>query len=285
MGSPPRARGKELTKPKLHRLFGITPACAGKSDPPRTTDQQHRDHPRVRGEKIWSPFRLPVSQGSPPRARGKACLERILKPLRRITPACAGKSASRAHLLSLKLDHPRVRGEKSSRTAEKSPPLGSPPRARGKDRHDGKGGRDDGITPACAGKSSTWASLTRLPRDHPRVRGEKSSSSRGTMKHVGSPPRARGKVGITPNRAKVHGITPACAGKRASPRRIPAPHRDHPRVRGEKAAASGFYIAFKGSPPRARGKAHFDTIGERVRRITPACAGKRKNRFYRTVVR
>ena len=44
---------------------------------------------------------------------------------------------------------------------------------------------------------------------------------------------------------------------------------------GEKAAAAGFYVAFKGSPPRVRGKVKWCHVAAENNRITPACAGKR----------
>ena len=52
--------------------------------------------------------------------------------------------------------------------------------------------------------------------------------------------------------------------------------RDHPRVRGEKSAIYSPLREKAGSPPRARGEAHFDAEMSVKVRITPACAGRRK---------
>ena len=50
----------------------------------------------------------------------------------------------------------------------------------------------------------------------------------------GSPPRARGKVYLVQLIKRLHGITPACAGKRGLLGITLMLIEDHPRVRGEK---------------------------------------------------
>ena len=52
--------------------------------------------------------------------------------------------------------------------------LGSPPRMRGKVLQWCREDFFSGITPAYAGKSSFLSGCTRIPRDHPRVCGEKT---------------------------------------------------------------------------------------------------------------
>ena len=51
LGSPPRMRGKDTTKPGGCQPLGITPAYAGKSATGRGTLILIQDHPRVCGEK------------------------------------------------------------------------------------------------------------------------------------------------------------------------------------------------------------------------------------------
>ena len=71
-GSPPRGRGKVLFFQCQADGPGITPAWAGKSRRVNLADEDHRDHPRVGGEK-WVQLCPNVDQpGSPPRGRGKA---------------------------------------------------------------------------------------------------------------------------------------------------------------------------------------------------------------------
>ncbi len=92
---------------------------------------------------------------------------------------------------------------------------------------------------------------------------------------IGSPPRARGAGTGGVSRRRDMGITPACAGSRASGRTGPAWSRDHPHVRGEQGPAAGPLSGDPGSPPRARGAGV--AVLERApgERITPACAGSR----------
>ena len=51
-GSPPHARGKDDAAEQKSNLFGITPACAGKSSTLSVSMAVIRDHPRMRGEKV-----------------------------------------------------------------------------------------------------------------------------------------------------------------------------------------------------------------------------------------
>ena len=91
LGSPPHARGKA----SKHLLFspesGITPACAGKSDPFFQTCVPGGDHPRMRGEKPCTVTSMPTEVGSPPHARGKVAASCRTHFPYGITPACAGK--------------------------------------------------------------------------------------------------------------------------------------------------------------------------------------------------
>jgi len=70
-------------------------------------------------------------------------------------------------------------------------------------------------------------------------------------------------------------ITPACAGKSIKEKQNGIPLWDHPRMRGEKLRPIASSAAFLGSPPHARGKAVCLEAWPMMRRITPACAGKR----------
>ena len=50
-GSPPHVRGKVIESICVCRHFGITPACAGKSEEAPTNADAEGDHPRMCGEK------------------------------------------------------------------------------------------------------------------------------------------------------------------------------------------------------------------------------------------
>ena len=159
--------------------------------------------------------------------------------------------------------------------SELHPRLGSPPRMRGKAKRRPGSIEKFGITPAYAGKSLTMLPTAFVPRDHPRVCGEKGKGGVLTMAETGSPPRMRGKVGGAKNIAGTARITPAYAGK--SLRHGDILHRkgDHPRVCGEKGYQTSQLFALMGSPPRMRGKEPAFRPHVFGRGITPAYAGKR----------
>ena len=90
-GSPPLARGKVSRTDRRIRWIRITPACAGKSFAPCTFIRAHKDHPRLRGEKILRPTLSTMRKGSPPLARGKVQIFKNEQFGEGITPACAGK--------------------------------------------------------------------------------------------------------------------------------------------------------------------------------------------------
>ena len=90
-GSPLRVRGKALIADIISSIFGITPACAGKSPPASQRLVFYRDHPRVCGEKARLYHVGLKCIGSPPRVRGKAFYLQHTDFVDGITPACAGK--------------------------------------------------------------------------------------------------------------------------------------------------------------------------------------------------
>ena len=131
-----------------------------------------------------------------------------------------------------------------------------------------------GITPACAGKTSEPHRLYRGAEDHPRVCGENSPELALKAFIVGSPPRVRGKRSLDRRTTPAVRITPACAGKTCYCPRNCSLRRDHPRVCGENQDSEDTDSIYLGSPPRVRGKPHEQKGAERVKGITPACAGK-----------
>ena len=101
----------------------------------------------------------------------------------------------------------------------------------------------EGITPACAGKSSSSIAIA--------------------TSQPGSPPHVRGK-------ASNLRFCRQCEG-------------DHPRMCGEKRPGGHRAGVVQGSPPHVRGKVHDQEIYARLAGITPACAGKRLKRSRSTV--
>ena len=281
-GSPPRGRGKVTRLYALADLEGITPAWAGKRPQTAHRVKPQQDHPRVGGEKSSSRSSAAAPRGSPPRGRGKVDGGFLGGCGLGITPAWAGKSQQMLKDASHGQDHPRVGGEKSGPVMLIKAVRGSPPRGRGK----GLGGlalvHATRITPAWAGKRQPGAGKGSARMDHPRVGGEKLSSSHPSGSSMGSPPRGRGK-GLG-GLALVHAtrITPAWAGKRQPGAGKGSARMDHPRVGGEKLSSSHPSGSSMGSPPRGRGKALEGVALSAAHGITPAWAGKRLKRSHRS---
>ena len=187
-------RGKDHGLQHIAPDAGITPACAGKSQLVKAFQRRSWDHPRVCGEKVPITCVPKYALGSPPRMRGKA-QHPLLDTLDvGITPAYAGKSTDRLPACSSSEDHPRVCGEKYPSEQHGVRTMGSPLRVRG------KAGLSHGclvlvgITPARAGKRVLCLGLPVLRWDHPRVCGEKLSTTSTDIHPAGSPPPVRGKV-------------------------------------------------------------------------------------------
>ena len=133
-------------------------------------------------------------QGSPPHMRGKVVV--MVFPFLKvgITPAHAGKSRMKMSLINLTQDHPRTCGEKKKHSVLKMERKGSPPHMRGKVCNFQWKIISCRITPAHAGKSTSFPFYRRCGQDHPRTCGEKSSSCILFSQSCGSPPHMRGKV-------------------------------------------------------------------------------------------
>ena len=213
MGSPPRMRGKPVTKQLWPRRVGITPADAGKTTAHSVPGFTPRDHPRGCGENILLTSAFTSGLGSPPRMRGKRNRGRYYPPLRRITPADAGKTRTLRLSRPKSGDHPRGCGENNTRDGECIPKKGSPPRMRGKPASPPCRNSAARITPADAGKTRDICARSRSAEDHPRGCGENVLESASAGWYAGSPPRMRGKP--HPRTAQCHSprITPADAGK------------------------------------------------------------------------
>ena len=134
------------------------------------------------------------------------------------------------------------------------------------------------ITPAYAGKRTRTARSRTQRRDHPRVCGEKTHKDMTTEDNMGSPPRMRGKDICVFVRIDCRGITPAYAGKSPACQTTDLLHRDHPRVCGEKLDVFDTDKSHLGSPPRMRGKAFLRQCRNRCVGITPAYAGKSREK-------
>ncbi len=132
----------------------------------------------------------------------------------RITPAYAGKSTKKCCCCCVSEDHPRLCGEKSPLDRIRLSKLGSPPPMRGKVSLDLDPDEIAGITPAYAGKSTSFQRLPCSCQDHPRLCGEKRLKYNFITSGKGSPPPMRGKALCPRINTGIPRITPAYAGKR-----------------------------------------------------------------------
>ena len=131
----------------------------------------------MRGNHFYCFIGLPISRGSPPLARESLRCNRPAPLRARITPACAGITLYRnIHIRSCR-DHPRLRGNHGKEAIELWADLGSPPLARESLLLDRLDQRRAGITPACAGITTMYLSMSASRRDHPRLRGNHSKRS------------------------------------------------------------------------------------------------------------
>jgi len=130
-----------------------------------------------------------------------------------------------------------------------------------------------GITPACAGNRAYCTLGYERGKDHPRMCGEQSTPFSVPPSHSGSPPHVRGTDSEDDVAGLTEGITPACAGNRASGGSQEKQSQDHPRMCGEQALAVLWPGGQLGSPPHVRGTEVKKRVDISPGGITPACAG------------
>ena len=115
--------------------------------------------------------------------------------------------------------------------------TGPSPRARGAGSGDRFDVRPHGTIPAGAGSSGSRATRTSRTRDHPRGRGEQDLFADGGDPVGGPSPRARGAALASALSRALNGTIPAGAGSSLAGEQRRLRWRDHPRGRGEQAAA------------------------------------------------
>ena len=151
----------------------------------------------------------------------------------RITPAGAGKTESNNVLVHAMRDHPRRCGENCFLLFAIKTTEGSPPQVRGKPHFQLSLLPPLRITPAGAGKTAPAVDFDSDSEDHPRRCGENSPTNLRVSRHSGSPPQVRGKPIKRTGFFFLIRITPAGAGKTASPQVTITGNTDHPRRCGE----------------------------------------------------
>ena len=237
------------------------------------------DHPRPRGEHLWT-MRVSVGRsGSPPPTRGTPGIAPKRRIVPRITPAHAGNTWNRPPDLRCSTDHPRPRGEHGCGTINRRVMCGSPPPTRGTLLKQHALKQQARITPAHAGNTHPAVFSAHFYADHPRPRGEHAPSRRVPRSLSGSPPPTRGTRAAEVAAEGLIRITPAHAGNTSEHHHPVKQRSDHPRPRGEHAPNSLYSGSNCGSPPPTRGTQAQACYQAATYRITPAHAGNTSCRW------
>ena len=173
-GLPPRGRGRVGDVQDGAVGGRITPAWAGKRARRGGAGTRAQDYPRVGGEESLTDIRVGTEPGLPPRGRGRGLDGFCCRCNRGITPAWAGKSCIPVAVCGLVWDYPRVGGEEFFVPNRLIWDNGLPPRGRGRGCRAIARNRNEGITPAWAGKSWERAEDCVKAWDYPRVGGEET---------------------------------------------------------------------------------------------------------------
>ena len=150
----------------------VIPACAGNTHAGAAPCAHQSGHPRVRGEHFCVPDGHSIGCGSSPRARGTLPDDGQGRLERRVIPACAGNTPTRASRSTTPAGHPRVRGEHHTSVRALSADRGSSPRARGTPLIPDWVTDARRVIPACAGNTCRRSAAAPAGTGHPRVRGE-----------------------------------------------------------------------------------------------------------------
>ena len=171
-GSSPHTRGA-LSHCQGHTATcGIIPAYAGSTLRGLFRLVALRDHPRIRGEHLLHLRMSGSFSGSSPHTRGAPIANPARESAHRIIPAYAGSTVYDVAARRFVGDHPRIRGEHSSRSDKSNLIQGSSPHTRGAREGARAVVRRAGIIPAYAGSTMASQRLESVTGDHPRIRGE-----------------------------------------------------------------------------------------------------------------
>ena len=211
------------------------------------------DHPRIRGEHRGARRGLGRAGGSSPHTRGARGPDGGGQVIPRIIPAYAGSTNLRKSDRIPSPDHPRIRGEHRSASAEEWSTAGSSPHTRGAPPASGPGPAAVRIIPAYAGSTP--------------CRACRGCVRRGSSPHTrGAPPAAR-TASANPR------IIPAYAGSTPPSRSGSPAGPDHPRIRGEHHFHPRLQLRLQGSSPHTRGAPSSPGLVDGLRGIIPAYAG------------
>ena len=191
----------------------------------------------------------------------------------RFIPACAGNAwTGLLHGQDVPV-HPRMRGERSSRSGPGVASHGSSLHARGTPLDGQPRFALTRFIPACAGNAVSQGIETLSDAVHPRMRGERIENLPDINIRSGSSPHTR-ETHVASNSTRAgRRFSPAYAGNARRPADAIADHPVHPRMRGERPLARPCAINARGSSPHARGTQRLRESRADLFRFIPACAG------------
>ena len=211
-GSSPHARGTPATPHRSAPGPRFIPACAGNAATACRAASSVSVHPRMRGERGSVCCTALMFSGSSPHARGTHAKRAEPWALRRFIPACAGNAETAWTVPGSTSVHPRMRGERRTLSHAVAWNCGSSPHARGTPDPWRRRIAQLRFIPACAGNAmggGTWWTRSSV---HPRMRGERTTSSAPVYCPPGSSPHARGTLLAVVLNLIDRRFIPACAG-------------------------------------------------------------------------
>ena len=232
IGSSPRMRGKLAAGARRRGRRRIIPAHAGQTPAEPWKKPARSDHPRACGANFSAIGFPALTSGSSPRMRGKLGHGQVVSAGKRIIPAHAGQTCSKATNSCARTDHPRACGANLKIGASGSEQDGSSPRMRGKLRGLFVDVAQVRIIPAHAGQTRTRSGDGTLSQDHPRACGANSADVILCASIAGSSPRMRGKPALLRSSICPRRIIPAHAGQTPSVHILAELGADHPRACG-----------------------------------------------------
>ena len=272
-GSSPHARGTRQADHLNRIVQRFIPAYAGNATTLHRPHFWNSVHPRIRGERKTSDLCKQHPDGSSPHTRGTLRGGDRMRGHTRFIPAYAGNAQSPGRTIEGLPVHPRIRRERIVASARNLKPNGSSPHTRGTPRQPAARGRETRFIPAYAG-NATRSSLSPLNISvHPRIRGERPSTSSLGSRNAGSSPHARGTRSVFKTVLHRDRFIPACAGNANWRFRARCVGTVHPRMRGERGKCSRCPHVQRGSSPHARGTHLNGTHNPEKLRFIPACAG------------
>ena len=314
-GSSPRVRGTPKHTGRVSRRGRFIPACAGNAPPRPRAAAARPVHPRVCGERSRIRYREFRMRGSSPRVRGtrpaqivdpvvlwfipefagNAPKSSIRNAATTVHPRVCGERGCSGRPRRSGSVHPRVCGERANRALRVSANFGSSPRMRGTRICSAASSQRRRFIPAYAGTLHAghvadppmrfipaYAGNARpqlpspmWPSVHPRVCGERGSSSIRSSNAAGSSPRMRGTRGERDHVFLRRRFIPACAG---NARRAGVAHRGgavHPRVCGERLHSVAVSAILLGSSPRVRGTPRSTASDGSRPQVHPRVCGER----------